>query len=208
MIVSRSILPLAIALAGCKTTEPAMSSPSPPPKPLSSFKQLRGGAAQAIAAGEPLAVLGGSLVTWWDGDSPVEVALPSHVDPYGARWTADRKLLRVGLGAVDVATKMYRVDPALQALNAVGPGGAFSARRAAWFGDGAHVAVVIETRDPKGGRTTELAVADTGGRVRGRSKLPGMVTAIAASRRPDLTPSRTRPINAAGLLSDFFARLR
>jgi len=182
MIVARSILPLAIALAGCKTTEPAMSSPSPPSKPLSSFKQLRGGAAQAIAAGEPLAVLGGSLVTWWDGDSPVEVPLPSHVDPYGARWAADRKSLRVGLGAVDVATKVYRDEPALQPLNAIGPGGAFSARRTAWFGDCAHVAIVVEMRDPKGGRTTELAVADTGGRVRGRSKLPGMVTAIAASQ--------------------------
>jgi hypothetical protein len=182
MIVSRSILPLAIALAGCKPTEPAMSSPSPPPKPLSSFKQLSGGAAQAIAAGEPLAVLGGSLVTWWDGDSPVEVPLPSHVDPYGARWAADRKSLRVGLGAVDVATKVYRDEPALQPLNAIGPGAVFSARRTAWFGDGAHVAVVVEMRDPKGGRTTELAVADTGGRVRGRSKLPGMVTAITASQ--------------------------
>jgi hypothetical protein len=181
MMVSRSILPLAIAIACCKPTEPAMSSPNPPPKPLS-FKQLRGGAAQAIAAGEPLAVLGGSLVTWWNGDSPVEVALPPHVDPYGARWAADRTSLRVGLGAVDVATKAYRDEPALQKLNPVSPGGAFPVRRAAWFGDGAHVAIVVETRDPKGGRTTELVVADASGRVRGRSKLPGMVTAIAAAQ--------------------------
>jgi len=173
---------LATTVVSCNTTEPAMSSPSTPPTIVSSFKQLRGGAAQVIAAGEPLAVIGGRLVTWWEGDAPVEVPLPPNVDPYGARWTADHKLLRVGLGAVDVAAKVWRAEPALQSMDPVGPSQTQPVQRTAWFGDGVHVAIVKEARDPRGARSTELVIADTAGKVRGRHALPGMVTAIIASQ--------------------------
>lgn len=174
----RSTLSLAIAIVSCNTTEPAMSSPSTPPTVLSPFKQLRGGTAQVIAAGEPLAVVGARLVTWWDGDNPIEVPLPQDVDPYGARWLTDHKVLRVGLGGVDVAARTWRAEPGLRSFDS---SGTQSSTRTAWFADGVHVAIVRETLDPEGGRTTELVVADTSGKVRGRHALPGMVTAIAAS---------------------------
>ena len=154
MIMHVRSLTALLVCASCGTPEPAMS---PPPKPstiLSTFTQLRDGFSQAIAPGAPLVTLGGGA-TWWEGDAPVTVALPQNVTPYGSRWKPDGKALSIGLGAIDLAARTWRPEPALQAFNRPGPGGVSPVRQVAWFADTSHVAMVIESRATPGTRSQE-----------------------------------------------------
>jgi hypothetical protein len=161
-----------------------MSAPTPPPKTLSTFTQLTGGAAQFIPSGTRLVALGGGLATAWDASNkPIEIPLPSNVDPYGARWTADGAQLHVGLGVVDLAARAWRAEPGLQKLNPPGRQFEFPVRQVAWFADGAHVALLLRTRDAKGQPAQEVAIATLDGTVRGRHPVDAAIAMVASQDR-------------------------
>jgi hypothetical protein len=164
-----------------------MPTPKPPAvtkQPFSAFTQLKGGSAMAIASGDRLVVaLHSQLATWWDHDTPVEVVLP-NVPVDGSRWMPDGKRLRVGLGTLDLTTRAWSPEPALQLWNQrMKPVSAV-----AWFANDTHVAIEIgpppqPVDRPTVKRTLELVVASVAnGQPSGRLALDPSVTAkLAAS---------------------------
>ena len=160
-----------------------MTSPPRPPT-LSDFTTLPGGESVAIAAGSPLVTLGAGA-TWWDKGTPVSVALPAGVTPEGARWIADGTLL-VGLGTLDLATRSWRAIPALTSFNQLQPGFSSPVRQVAWLGDGAHVAILLETGNPPNrpaARRQEVVIATRDGRARGRLEVEAVTDMVAATDR-------------------------
>lgn len=184
MLTTRAHVYLALPLlvcASCSNPEPPMSSPTPP-KILAAFTPLQGGFSQAIAPGNTLVTLGGAA-TWWERDVPVTVALP-NVPSDGARWVSDGKLLRVGLGTLDLAARAWRPEPALASWNRQGPDGVLPVKAVAWFADAAHVAMLIASRARDGRRTTEIVVASVSdGRARGRREIEGASALVASGDR-------------------------
>jgi len=159
-----------------------MTSP-PRPATLSEFITLQGGETVAIAAGGPLVTLG-AAATWWENGAPVTVALPTGTSPDGARW-ADGKLL-VGLGTLDPATRRWQSIPGLAAFDQLQPGLSPSVRQVAWFADGAHVAILLETRNPPNRpafNRQELVIATRDGKARGRLELEAVTDLVAGSDR-------------------------
>ncbi|MBA3394498.1 MAG: hypothetical protein H0T89_17770 [Deltaproteobacteria bacterium] len=186
MITIRASVLLAVSLficTGCSKGEPPMSSAAP--KTLSAFTSLSGGFSQAIAPGGQLVTLNsGAGATWWEGDRPVTAELPPNIPVDGARWTADGKSLRVGLGTIDFKSRAWRADPALASWGAAGPQGQAAVREAAWFSNTLHVALLLETRTPQGKRTTEVVVISAAdGKERGRRELEGATALIASDDR-------------------------
>jgi len=162
-----------------------MSSPTSPPNTISAFTSLRGGFSQAIAPGGQLVTLSaGAGATWWERDAPVTAVLPPSTPVDGARWTPDGKSLRVGLGTLDLAARVWREEPALASWNRAGPGGVLPVREVAWFADATHVALLLESRAGTGGRATEIVVVSAAdGRERGRRELEGASALIASEDR-------------------------
>lgn len=161
-----------------------MSSPATPPKTLSAFTPLRGGYTVAVPPGSRLVTLG-SGATWWEGDSPVTVELP-NIPVGGSRWTPDGRSLRVGLGAIDLAARVWRAEPALKSWNEPWPDGDRPVQAVAWFANNTHVAMLLESRDRDGKRTREIVVASAAdGLPRGRYAVAqyGTVTLSASEDR-------------------------
>ncbi len=126
----------------------------------------------------------GAGATWWERDRPVTAELPPNIPVDGARWTADGKSPRVGLGTIDLKARAWRADPGLASWGAPGPQGQAAVREAAWFTNTVHVALLLETRTPQGKRTTEVVVVTAAdGKVRGRRELEGACALIASDDR-------------------------
>jgi hypothetical protein len=171
------------ACSSCSNPEPAMSAPTPPQSPiLSPFTPLREGFSQVIVPGARPLTLGGNGATWWDNGAPITATLPADIDGYGARWSADGKALYVGLGSLDLATRSWHAEAALQPLNQMGPDRRYPVQRVAWFADLAHVALL--TLDNK------VSVAARGGRVRGSHAVQAAVSMAAAKDRVIVAASK------------------
>lgn len=160
-----------------------MTAPSaPPPKlasPFGPFTQLTGGERVEIAPGPRLVTLHASSATWWDGDSPVSATLP-NVPVRGAQW-ANGALL-VGLGSLDLGAKTWTGDMKLARYAQRGPRGEMPVREVAWLADH-HAALLIESRDAKGTRTTEVVIVRPDGSERARKVVPQAAYVVASSDR-------------------------
>jgi len=182
------VLVLAVASLACsrsKNPEQSMSSAAAPAQILSAFTPLKGGFSQAIAPGGiPMTLGSGAGATWWERDVPVTAELPPGTPVDGTRWTPDGKLLRVGLGALDLAARAWHPDPALEVWSRPGPDGSIPIKAVAWTTDAAHVALLNATRTPDGRRTTEVIVVSASeGRERGRQKVEGASALVASGDR-------------------------
>ena len=183
MLAVRHLAVLVAISAGCHKESP-MSPPPAAAPPFTVFTPLRGGQSQAIAPGPPLVTLLASAATWWEHDAPVTAELPPNTPVAGTRWAADGKGLRVGLGTLDLATRQWHAAPTLAALGQSGPGGDTPVKRVAWFTDALHVALVLETRDPSGRRTSEVVVAALAdGSVLGRYPVTAVMAMAAGQDR-------------------------
>lgn len=156
---------------------------STPSQTLSAFTPLQGGFSEAIAPGPRLVTLSAGGATWWEDDHAVTAELPPNTRVNGARWTPDGKALRVGLGTLDLATRTWRAESTLAAVDAPGPRGDRPVREIAWLPDTRHVAVLIEKRTPDQ-RTTEVAIVSVvDGRERGRREIANASQLAAAQDR-------------------------
>jgi hypothetical protein len=171
-----------LLLAACSNREPSMTAPPnvAPTGPLGPFTQLTGGERVEIAPGPRLVTLQASSATWWDGDAPVSATLP-NVTVRGAQWAAEAKLL-VGLGSLDLATKTWTGDAKLARFAQRGPRGENPVREVAWFAD-QHAALLLESRDAKGTRTTEVVIVKPDGTERARKSVPQATYVVASADR-------------------------
>jgi hypothetical protein len=167
-------------------------------QPISAFTPLQGGSVMAIAPGPRILALNARLATFWDHDSPVEVALPAlPVD--GSRWMPDRDRLRVGLGTLDLAARAWSPEPVLQIWNQRRK----PASAVAWFADDTHVGIEIGpplqlVDRPTVTRTLELVVVTAAdGKLRGRLALePGVIAKLATSEdRVIVAGAKTRVVD-------------
>nr|MBA3460899.1 hypothetical protein [Deltaproteobacteria bacterium] len=123
-----------------KTPQP--TTPTTKPAPLGPFRTLKGGGGGALAGGAasaPVLSLHFTGATWWTGDTPTTIGFDNVGFVGGSVWVDDGKRLRVGLGTIDLASKAFAIEAALQPF-------APSTKRlggVAWFPDGARVALLL-----------------------------------------------------------------
>ena len=181
---------LALLVAACSNREPSMTSSSSPPKPGSPdaasghfgpFVQLKGGERQEIAPGDRLVTLHAASATWWDGDAPVSATLP-NILARGSQWSADGKL-HVGLGSLDLSTTTWTGSAVFAAFAQRGPRGEVPVKEVAWFKDATHVALLIESRDRAGTKSTEVVIVAPDGSARGRRAVPQASWLVASADR-------------------------
>jgi hypothetical protein len=134
-------LACAVTLA-CGNSEPSKQDP-PSPKPfVGPFKTLRGFAGDELPPGDgstPIIALSSGEAMWWIGDSPATATLIDVGRAEGARWL-DSKHLRIGLGTLDLDSRTFAVEPALQPF--VKDENRLAG--AAWFPNGARVALLFD----------------------------------------------------------------
>ncbi len=109
--------------------------------PLGPFATLPG-SVMALVAGPtsaPVVALHRKNATWWTGTTATEIKFDDAGPVGGSVWVDGGKRLRVGLGTIDLASKSFAIEPALQSfvrdVNRLGD--------IAWFPDGARVALLI-----------------------------------------------------------------
>lgn len=137
-------------LASCSSgsSDPTMKTPQPTtspdkPAPLGPFRTLKGGGGGALAGGAasaPVLSLHVTGATWWTGDTATTISFDNVGFVGGSVWVDGGKRLRVGLGTIDLASKTFTIEAALQPF-------ATSTKRlagVAWFPDGARVALLID----------------------------------------------------------------
>ena len=136
-------------LASCSggSSDPPMKTPQPTtpttkPAPLGPFRTLKGGGGGALAGGAasaPVLSLHLTGATWWTGDTATTISFDNVGFVGGSVWVDDGKRLRVGLGTIDLASKAFTIEAALQPFAA-------STKRlggVAWFPDGTRVALLL-----------------------------------------------------------------
>ena len=123
----------------------------------------------------------GARATWWDGDTPVAIAIGVEGSTQGARWQADGKLA-VGLGTLDLKARAWTGELALAKLRIYRKQ---HIRSVAWTADAAHVAVLLQHfKDSQGGLgKQEIVVAARDGTVRGRLDVRAVTEMVASGDR-------------------------